>query len=111
MRGVLYIADSEIEEPFEAWFDNHLKRSRIDYYGGTTKTYQLSTEESHGKWVKYVPVTTNEWPNEMTCFQINGTEQHRVEPQPILPDCQEFHSTGELSIFQLVFRSSCLNCI
>lgn len=44
VRGVLYIPYAEIEEPFEAWYDSHTGRSRIDFYGGMVKTYQLAKE-------------------------------------------------------------------
>lgn len=44
VRGVLYIPYAEIEEPFEAWYDSNTGRSRIDYYGGMVKTYQLAKE-------------------------------------------------------------------
>lgn len=64
-------------------------------YGGTVKTYQLSREGQYGQLLKVVPVTTIDKFNELTCFQINGTSDSRVEPQPILPDCNNFSSAGE----------------
>lgn len=91
----MYIPYAEIEEPFEAWFDKHTNRSRIDYYGGTVKTYQLSHEGQFGTSLKIAPVTTDEEPNKLTCLQVNGTSEMRVEPQAILPDCREFQLAGK----------------
>lgn len=85
---------AEIEEPFEAWFDKHTGRSRIDYYGGTVKTYQLSREGSYGTSLKVAPVTTDDVPNKITCLQVNGTQDQKVDPQSILPDCSNFTLVG-----------------
>lgn len=90
----MYISDAEIEEPFQAFFDKHGQRSRIDYYDGTTKTYQLSRDGEYGRLFKIIPVTTDDETNQITCFQINGTRHHRVKPQPILPDCADFYFAG-----------------
>lgn len=91
----MYIPYAEIEEPFEAWFDKHTNRSRIDYYGGTVKTYQLSREGQFGTSLKIAPVTTDVEPNKITCLQVNGTSDNRIEPQSILPNCREFTLDGE----------------
>lgn len=91
----MYIPYAEIEEPFEAWFDKQTRRSRIDYYGGTVKTYQLSHEGQFGTSLKIAPVTTDETPNKVTCLQVNGTDDMHIEPQSILPDCKEFSLAGK----------------
>lgn len=91
----MYIPYAEIEEPFEAWFDKNTNRSRIDYYDGTVKTYQLGRNGDYGTSLKIAPVTTDEKPNEITCLQVNGTDDNRVEPQSILPDCREFTLAGK----------------
>lgn len=103
LKGVLYVPDAGIEEPFEAWFDKNTGRSRIDYYNGTTKTYQLSSNGKYGALFKFAPVTTDDEPNKMTCFQIKGTKQHKVNPQPILPDCKKFKLAGNIFYFILIF--------
>lgn len=36
VTGVLYLPYAEIKEPFQAWYDASNKRSRIDYYGGSS---------------------------------------------------------------------------
>lgn len=94
VKGILYIPYAEITEPFEAWYDKHTSRSRIDYYGGMVKTYQLSHEGSYGTSLKIAPVTTDEKPNEITCLQVNGTSEMQVEPQSILPDAKQFSLEG-----------------
>ena len=40
VRGVLTIPFAEIQEPFTAWVDLDMKKSRIDYYDGMVKTFQ-----------------------------------------------------------------------
>ena len=40
VRGVLSIPFAEIKEPFAAWVDLDMKKSRIDYYDGMVKTFQ-----------------------------------------------------------------------
>ena len=40
VKGVLSIPFAEIKEPFTAWVDLDMKKSRIDYYDGMVKTFQ-----------------------------------------------------------------------
>lgn len=96
VKGVLNIPYAEIAEPFEAWFDRVSNRSRIDYYGGTVKTYQLSHEGPYGTALKVAPVTTNEQLNKITCLQVNGSSDNRIEPQAILPNVKEYELAGML---------------
>lgn len=90
MKGLLNIPYAEIAEPFEAWYDQPSGRSRIDYYDGTVKTYQLSHDGTYGTSLKIAPVTTDETPNKVTCLQVNGTSDNSIVPQAILPDCKNF---------------------
>lgn len=99
VKGVLTIPYAEIAEPFEAWYDELTKRSRIDYYDGTVKTYQLSHEGDYGASLKVAPVTTDDEENKITCLQVNGTQDNRVGPQSILPDCREFTLVGTEDCF------------
>lgn len=94
VKGTLYIPYAEIEEPFYAWCDKLSRRSRIDYYGGMVKTYQLANDGKYGTSLKLAPVTTNEETNKETCLQVNGTEEQKIEIQAILPDAKEFHLAG-----------------
>lgn len=94
VKGVLYIPYAEIAEPFEAWLDKASGRSRIDYYGGTVKTYQLSREFEYGTSLKIAPVSTDDELNKITCLQVNGTEDQTVDIQSILPDVKEFQLAG-----------------
>jgi len=52
VKGILYIPYAEIEEPFYSWYDKPTGRSRIDYYGGMVKTYQLTGQGKFGSSLK-----------------------------------------------------------
>lgn len=94
VRGTLYIPFAEIAEPFYAWYDKLTRRSRIDYYGGMVKTYQLAYEGDYGTSLKIAPVTNHVSLNEHTCFQVNGTKSNVVDVQSILPDVKAFSLAG-----------------
>jgi hypothetical protein len=90
VKGTLFIPYAEIEEPFYAWYDAATGRSRIDYYGGVVKTYQLTHEGQYGTTLKIAPISTNEVMNKQTCLQVNGSEAYRIEVQAILPNVRNF---------------------
>lgn len=90
VKGTLSIPYAEIEEPFYAWYDKPTGRSRIDYYGGMVKTYQLSKENNYGTSIRVAPVSTDEYQNRDTCLQVNGTAETRIDIQGILPDVSDF---------------------
>ncbi|KAH8305607.1 hypothetical protein KR059_003541, partial [Drosophila kikkawai] len=94
VKGTLYIPYAEIAEPFYAWYDKNTKRSRIDYYGGMVKTYQLAGEGQYGTMLKLAPITTLTEQNKLTCLQVNGTAEQVVEIQSILPDAKPFELVG-----------------
>ncbi|KAL7732364.1 hypothetical protein ACLKA6_004347 [Drosophila palustris] len=94
VKGTLYIPYAEIAEPFYAWYDKNTKRSRIDYYGGMVKTYQLAGEGQYGTSLKLAPVTTRDALNKLSCLQVNGTAEQTVEIQSILPDAKPFQLIG-----------------
>ena len=52
VRGLLSIPFAEIQEPFSAWVDLDLNKSRIDYYGGMVKTFQRGDLKNYGTSVK-----------------------------------------------------------
>jgi len=93
-NGVLHIPYAEIDEPFYAWVDFNSGRSRIDFYGGMMRTYQISKEGDYGVSKKIAPFTTEEVHNELTCFQVNGNEEDPVEAQGVLPDITNFTLIG-----------------
>jgi len=93
-QGTLYIPYAEIEEPFSAWIDHDNGLSRIDFYGGVTKTYQLRGRGEYGVMRKIVPMTNEVVTNQLTCFEVNGTENSRVQEQSILPDPTGFTYSG-----------------
>ncbi|XP_011499538.1 PREDICTED: digestive cysteine proteinase 1 [Ceratosolen solmsi marchali] len=94
-KGTLYIPYAEIREPFYAWFDDQTGNSRIDYYGGMVKTYQLSSEGPYGTSIKVAPVTTESDVNKQTCLQVNGTGEMKIRPQTIIPDTNGMECIGE----------------
>ncbi|KAI4467184.1 cysteine protease family c1-related [Holotrichia oblita] len=58
------------------------------------KTYQLSSYYQYGTSLKIAPVTTEAETNANTCLQVNGTDEYRIVPQPILPDLNGFEYKG-----------------
>lgn len=94
VKGVLFIPYAEIEEPFYGWYDKQTGRSRIDYYGGMVKTYQLTGEFKYGTSLKFAPVSTDDYLNRDTCLQVNGTSDYRIQVQSILPDVGNFSLLG-----------------
>ena len=76
-------------------YDLKSKQSRIDYYGGMVKTYQLSKTGDFGSSIKIAPITTESQTNVNTCLQVNGTTDYSIEPQSILPDLKGFECIGK----------------
>ncbi|XP_076276388.1 C1 family peptidase 26-29-p isoform X3 [Lasioglossum baleicum] len=95
VKGTLYIPYAEIREPFYAWYDGSSGSSRIDYYGGMVKTYQLSHKGYFGKSLKITPITTESVLNEETCLEVNGTMESKINPQNIIPDTTGMECIGE----------------
>ena len=71
VRGLLSIPFAEIEEPFSAWVDLDLNKSRIDYYGGMVKTFQRGDLKSYGTSVK-VATTRLSGGNDDTSFCLDN---------------------------------------
>lgn len=95
VRGTLYIPYAEIREPFYAWYDGSSGSSRIDYYGGMVKTYQLSNKGLYGKSLKIAPITTETVLNQETCLEVDGTSESKIQPQNIIPDTTGMECIGE----------------
>lgn len=96
VKGQLNIPYAELHEPFYAWFDGNNGKSRVDYYGGMVKTYQL-TKTAYGPYgtsVKLAPVTTESELNKVTCLQVNGTSDQTQDVQSVLPDMTDFKFIG-----------------
>ncbi|XP_049879969.1 digestive cysteine proteinase 2 isoform X2 [Pectinophora gossypiella] len=96
VRGDLYIPYAELQEPFYAWYDNKNGKSRIDYYGGMVKTYQLTSTvyPQYGTSLKLAPVTTEQVLNKQTCLQVNGSADQSINVQTVLPDMADFKYIG-----------------
>uniref|UniRef100_A0A0K8T3S5 Counting factor associated protein D n=2 Tax=Lygus hesperus TaxID=30085 RepID=A0A0K8T3S5_LYGHE len=96
VRGAISIPYTELYEPFQAWYDEKTGNSRIDYYDGMAKTFQLSSWPSkNGSMVKIVPVTTDDQMNRITCLKTEGEAAGEVTPQSILPDLSDFKCVGK----------------
>lgn len=95
VQGNLYIPFAEIKEPIYAWYDASEGKSRIDYYGGMVKTYQLSKNGTHGVSLKVAPMTTETVLNKITCFHAYGEPGGKVEAQSVLPDVSDFKYVGK----------------
>uniref|UniRef100_A0A1B0BAT2 Peptidase C1A papain C-terminal domain-containing protein n=1 Tax=Glossina palpalis gambiensis TaxID=67801 RepID=A0A1B0BAT2_9MUSC len=101
-KGTLYIPYAEIAEPFFAWYDKNTRRSRIDYYDGMVKTYQLAGEDQYGTSLKLAPVTNKNQLNKVTCLQLNGTADNRIQIQSVLPNATDFQLVGTETFLGLV---------
>jgi len=95
VEGDIFIPFAEVHEPFSAWYDSDSGNSRIDYYQGMAKTYQLSNKGSFGASLKIVPVTTETETNTLKCLEVNGTDEMHISPQPTLPDLSDFKLVSE----------------
>lgn len=97
VRAVLLMPYSEIREPISAWYDSKNGRSRIDYYGGMVKTYQLTkyANQPYGTMLKVAPITTESVLNQQTCLQVNGSKDFKVTIQSLLPDMTDFKYIGQ----------------
>lgn len=104
VAGTLNIPYAEISEPFFAWLDLQAGCSRIDYYGGMVKTYQLSDEGEFGRIYKLAPITTEEVLNKPSCFLVDGAKEAPVKPQGVLPDLSGFQPAGE----EVVHGQTCM---
>jgi len=88
--GVLHLPYAELHEPFSAWVDLKRDSSRLDYYSGVMKTYQVGSK-SGGAMYKEMPVTRDdEYSNKMVCFQTKGSVDSPVHAQSVLPDTSNF---------------------
>ncbi|VVC24114.1 Hypothetical protein CINCED_3A023935 [Cinara cedri] len=95
IEGDIFVPFAEVHEPFKSWYDLESGSSRIDYYNGMDKTYQLSKKGTFGASIKIVPVTTETETNTIKCLEVNGTDELHILPQPTLPDLSNFKFIGE----------------
>lgn len=93
-EGILHLPYAEIDEDFYAWVDLDSGKSRIDFYGGMMKTYQLANEGPYGSAKKIAPMTTETVKNQLNCFQTSGSAEEPVEAQGVLPDISDFKLIG-----------------
>merc|ERR1711962_1715507 len=91
--GIIRIPYAEIEEPFTAYYGGS-RRSRVDFYGGMDKTFQIVDEGQFGAMMKLSPMTTEYVTNQMSCFQANGTNEEPVTAQSVLPKLDGYEFKG-----------------
>ncbi|XP_078279152.1 digestive cysteine proteinase 1-like [Rhinoraja longicauda] len=110
VSGIFSLPFAEIEEPFEAWYNLSGNVSRIEYYHGQVITLQHGFEQPAGISYKISPETTETDTNVIKCFQVNGTIDDPILPQPVFPDLEDFKFIKEedyrghhCSVWQQIF--------
>lgn len=98
VSGIISLPYAEINEPFDAWYDETQFASRIDYYGGMVSTIQLAPTKptTYGVGIKVAPMTTETIWNGKTCFWMNGSKDDPTDLQPAIPDITEFTYLGPM---------------
>jgi len=95
VTGNLQLPYAELDEPFVAYFDGSVGKSRIDYYGDVVQTFQIGAEGGeYGVKFMIAPMTNYEVLNVRSCFQTNGTKEEPMGPQSVLPDLTGFKLMG-----------------
>ena len=79
VSGYLTIPFAEINEKFDAYYDEQSGNSRIDYYDGMDKTFQLTKNGDFGKMLKIVPMTDENVFNQINCFAVSGSQSEPVQ--------------------------------
>ncbi|XP_072884398.1 digestive cysteine proteinase 2-like [Hemitrygon akajei] len=95
VSGVLSLPYTEIEEPFEAWYNLSGNVSRIEYYKGQVITFQHGFKKPAGISYKISPETTETEINVIKCFQVNGTVDDPIRPQSVFPNLEGFQLLKE----------------
>ncbi|XP_028967497.1 digestive cysteine proteinase 2 [Galendromus occidentalis] len=115
--GFILLPYATLREPFTANYDAKQKKSRIDYYDGTMKTFQINTpytESPNGANFKIVWSPNRAHVVEEVCYQANATEAAPVNVQSVFPDLHWFKFAGEvdcadgLSDPNLVAKKKCM---
>jgi len=88
VNGTIQLPYANITEPFTAYLSED--RSRIDYYGGISKTFQIKEKDTNGVMLRISPITTETVWNQINCFQSNGTKESPVAAQSVLPNLEDF---------------------
>ncbi|XP_043245653.1 digestive cysteine proteinase 2-like [Amphibalanus amphitrite] len=88
--GILHLPYAELHEPFSAWVDLKADNSRLDYYNGVMKTYQMGGKDG-GSSFKIMPVTVDgKVYNKMMCFKTPGSVEAPMHAQPMVPNVANF---------------------
>ena len=68
VHGFLQLPYAEINEPFTLYYDLKNNQSRVDYYDGMVKTFQLAGNAQ--KMYKIAYETTESVMNQLNCFKV-----------------------------------------
>jgi len=86
-----------ISEPIRTYYDGINNKSRTDYYGGLDTYIYRPDLFDFGVLLEIVPVTTNDYQNQTSCFQNNGTSDGPTTIQSIIPDLSLFTNSSQLA--------------
>jgi len=99
-HGVLLLPYAEIREPFAAYYDGKLNRSRIDYYGDLMITLQKSPAAEKDPDNQSGSLYTIVWEGDSTgkakrvCFKSGGEDDEPVTAQSLIPNLDGFTRIG-----------------
>lgn len=101
-HGVILLPYAEIKEPFAAYYDGVLNRSRIDYYGDLMITIQKSGAAEKSSDSEYGNEYKVAWEADLNgnakrvCFKASGSEHNHVTGQTVLPNLDGFIRIGTI---------------
>jgi len=103
VTGTLSLPYAELEEPFMAYFDPKMNRSRMDFYGNIVQTFTRGDVGKYGSTYKlaYMTTGTNATSyNVRGCFKTDGDVNTTVSPQSVLPDLTNFKQMGDAMLLE-----------
>lgn len=99
-HGVILLPYAELREPFSAYYDGQLNRSRIDYYGDLMITVQKSRaavkddEDVYGAEYQIAYEADMSGTPKRVCFKNGGSENGQITGQTVLPNLDGFVRIG-----------------
>ncbi|XP_003745140.1 uncharacterized protein LOC100900457 [Galendromus occidentalis] len=89
VTGLVIMPSLEIEEPFIAYIDESSGKSRVDYYKGEMKTFQIDSEFSRIYW----SLNSETHATEVHCHTVSASGLQ--EPTGVLPDLSDLEFVRE----------------
>jgi len=99
-HGNILLPYAEINEPFAAYYDGSLNRSRIDYYGDLMITLQKSAvaeksdDSQFGTEYQIVYEADKNGHPKRVCFRNTGSEHENIVGQNVIPNLDGFTRIG-----------------